>query len=257
MCQCPKCSYNAVEKSPFCGVHNRSVCKIMSPLSGFEPKYEPHLWNRDKGIKHSHNCFAYAVNYIDGAKADACRNTIGCDVRFHVPGKDKGHRDFRQKQKRQRNYMTCSDVVGRTESSLGGKILGFEDPCPPMMSKIAIVVDDKNDLHYYRQDSNGWWSHKPGGTAVTNLDAAGVRIYCPERAARTYYSADGGSVDLDYRYFCCYMAIPRVGPTAKRIQLAGSGSAPESAQAQASQRRHKTAKRSQGSTIVRHRRLSI
>jgi hypothetical protein len=118
-----------------------------------------------------------------------------------------------------------------------------------MMSKIAIVVDDKNDLHYYRQDSNGWWSHKPGGTAVTNLDAAGVRIYCPERAARTYYSADGDGVDLDYRYFCCYMAIPRVGPTAKRIQLAGS------------ERRHKTAKRSHKTlkrvTTVRHRRLSI
>ena len=239
-----------MDKSPFCAVHKRSLCKFMSPLSGFEPSYEPDLWNKDDALRHSHNCFAYASNYIDGAKVDACRSTIGCSVRFHVPGKDKGHRDFRQKQKRQRNYMTCSDVAGRTESSLGGKILKFEDPCPPLMSKIAIVVDDKNDLHYYRQDSNGWWSHKPGGTPVTNLDAAGVPIYCPERAARTYYSENGRDVELDYRYFCCYMAIPRVGPAAKRIQLAGSASVTAPTPTL-------TLTRRRGVTSARRRRLSI
>lgn len=189
----------------------------MSPLGGYEPPYEPELWNTDKAVQYSHNCYAYASNYLDLKKVEICRNTIGCDVGFHVPGKEKGHQPFRQKQKRQKNYMTCSDVVGRTMASLGGVIVGFSDACPPMMSKIAMVVDDKNDLHYYRQDSNGLWSHKPGGMPVTNLDGAGVRIYCPERAVRAYPKQNILDSGLNYKYFCCYMAIPRVAP---KFQLA-------------------------------------
>jgi hypothetical protein len=220
-CQCPKCKRKAADKSPFCSYHADKGCPIASPLSGYEPPYEPEVWNTDKAIQYSHNCFAYASNYIDKAKVESCRNTIGCDVGFHVPGKDKGHPGFRQKEKRQHNYMTCSDVVGRTLASLGGVVVDFEAACPPMMSKIALVVDDKNDLHYYRQDANGWWSHKPGGRAVTDKDAAGVRIYCPERAVRTYPKENASDTGLDYRHFCCYMAIPRAGPGAKAIQLAG------------------------------------
>lgn len=252
ICQCPKCPDNAVEKSPFCSTHTKEGCRIGSPLSGYEPPYEPEIWNTEKSIQHSHNCYAYATNYIDRAKVELCRNTIGCNVGFHVPGKDKGHPGFRQKEKKQRNYMTCSDVVGRTMASLGGVIVKFEDVCPPMMSKIALVVDDKNDLHYYRQDSNGWWSHKPGGTPVTNVDAAGVRIYCPERASRLYARQYKGDNDLNYRYFCCYMAIPRAGPAAKRIQLAGLRSTTRKRNTSHIKRANHSKK-----TTVRRRRVSI
>jgi hypothetical protein len=89
-----------------------------------------------------------------------------------------------------------------------------------MTSKIAIVVDDKNDLHYYRQDSNGWWSHKPGGRPVTNLDAAGVRIYNPERCSRYYPKENEGDTGLNYSHFCCFLAIPRA-QAAAFIKLAG------------------------------------
>ncbi len=219
-CQCPGCPRGAAAGAPFCTTHTRDGCPIVSPLSGYEPPYEPEFWNTDKAIQYSHNCFAYATNYIDWKKVEECRSTSGCNVGFHVPGKEKGHPRFGEKVKRQSNYMTCSDVVARTKASLRGVEVGFADACPPMMSKIAIVVDDKNDLHYYRQDSNGWWSHKPGGRPVTNLDAAGVRIYNPERCSRYYPKEDPSDTGLDYRHFCCFLAIPR-GAAAHFIQLAG------------------------------------
>ena len=219
-CQCVDCPRPAAAESPFCATHTRGGCPAGSPLSGYEPPYEPELWNTDKSIQYSHNCFAYATNYIDWQKVETCRTTEGCNVGFHVPGLEKGHPKFGAKVKRAANYMTCSDVVARTKASLRGVEVGFTDACPPMMSKIAIVVDDKNDLHYYRQDSNGWWSHKPGGRPVTNLDAAGVRIYNPERCSRYYPKEDPDDTGLNYKHFCCFLAIPR-GTAAAFIKLAG------------------------------------
>ena len=40
----------------------------------------------------------------------------------------------------------------------------------------VYLVTSNSDYHWYRRDSNGYWSHKPGITPVTNLDASGARI---------------------------------------------------------------------------------
>ena len=146
-CQCVGCPRGAAEESPFCPKHTRDGCPAGSPLSGYEPPYEPELWNVDKAIQYSHNCFAYATNYIDWQKVETCRTTEGCNA-------------------------------------------------------------------------NGWWSHKPGGRPVTNLDAAGVRIYNPERCSRYYPKENAEDTGLNYRHFCCFLAIPR-GTAAAFIKLAG------------------------------------
>ena len=130
-CQCPGCPRAAAADSPLCATHTREGCPIVSPLSGYEPPYEPEFWNTDKAIQYSHNCFAYATNYVDWKKVEECRSTSGCNVGFHVPGKEKGHPRFGEKVKRQSNYMTCSDVVARTKASLRGVEVGFADACPP------------------------------------------------------------------------------------------------------------------------------
>lgn len=219
-CQYPECGAEALAGEPLCGGHRNAPT---GPTSGSEPAYEPLKWNKRKGLQHSHNCFAYAMNYIDAEKIRQCESTVDCNVGFHAPGRNAGHAPFGAKEKRRPNYMTCSDVVGRTIASVGGKIVGFSDVCPKGWSKIAIVVDDENDLHYYRQDKNGWWSHKPGGRRVTNLDAAGVKIYNPERAIRRYPKEDQNDYELNYKYFCCFMAVPR-GGKAKNIHLKGGKS---------------------------------
>jgi len=34
--------------------------------------------------------------------------------------------------------------------------------------KVALVIDPGIDYHWYRQNSDGTWSHKPGGGCVRN-----------------------------------------------------------------------------------------
>lgn len=186
----------------------------MSPLSGYEPDWNPDEYNKDKGIQHSHNCHAYAMHFLDMKKAKECREKGKC--RFVVAGKTKGHPDFSGRQGK-----SCSDVIARTMADIPRAYLTtFHKRCEPGYSKTATVVDKENDLHYYRQDSkktNGLWSHKPGAREATNKDAAGALIYRPDLASRYYPREDPSDSGLNYASFCSYMCVPRDGS----INLAG------------------------------------
>ena len=75
---------------------------------------------------------------------------------------------------------------------------------PPGMYPVALVIAPGDDYHWYRQDSDGTWSHKPGNTPATNLDASGNPITNPETANR-----NNGS--HDYSVFCGYFYVPASG----------------------------------------------
>ncbi len=203
MCQCGNCQTPVESGHAFCTEHETNGCPIKSPLTGSEPKFSPNEYNGDKAIQYSHNCFAYAMNVKDQGKIKACREENKCG--FHVPGKTKGHPDFTGQLGK-----TCGDVIGRTMADVpNGYLIDFQNTCKKGYSKIGVVVDEENDLHYYRQDSNGWWSHKPGGRSVTNKDAVGAKIYAPHRASRFYKREDENDHDLNYDSFCSYMCVPR------------------------------------------------
>jgi hypothetical protein len=77
---------------------------------------------------------------------------------------------------------------------------------------VALVMDPGVDYHWYRLDNNGKWSHKPGWSNATDVDAAGNPITNPEAASRDYSSGGGPN----YRVFCGYYYVPsggvRTGP---------------------------------------------
>lgn len=197
-------------KKPFCRKHLTRKCPRISPLTGWEPAYEPERWNRKQEVRETHNCFAYAMNIHDPKQFVACRKTKNCNVPFHQPGSASGHPRFSsQKQK------TCSDMVGRLLGDNPNlKLTSFTGKCPARTSKIALVVDADQDYHFFRQDNNGMWSHKPGGTAVTNLDADRRPIYDPKLASRDYN--EKGS-NLNYDIFCSYLCVPRDKPLHLKI----------------------------------------
>ena len=87
----------------------------------------------------------------------------------------------------------------------------FTDKCPVNYSKIALIVDQSDDYHFLRQDSNRYWSHKPGGNLVTNVDAYGHRIWDPKLANYNYVDAENDS-SLNYDIFCSYFCVPRNRP---------------------------------------------
>jgi hypothetical protein len=202
-CQCsPLCANPPLEGSPFCKAHSKGRCGRKALLSGFEPAYNPSRYNQEPTVKNSHNCFAYAFNVMDLPSPNSCNKTR-CNVPFHQPGRKSGYPRWTNTPDKR-----CPDLIARLKADVPGLTLtNFTRRCPRGTSKIAVVVDPKHDYHFYRQDSNHLWSHKPGGTSVTRLDATDRPIYDPELASRDYSNKPNGY--LDYKHFCSYMCVPR------------------------------------------------
>ena len=76
--------------------------------------------------------------------------------------------------------------------------------CSPGTYKVALVVHEEKDYHWYRQNPDGTWSHKRGQGKVTNLDASYNLIYDPETCDRN----DGR---YDYSIFCGYFQVSPLG----------------------------------------------
>ena len=196
-CQClASCTNKPLTNSPFCKEHQK-FCPRKSPLSGYEPEFDPDFFNKHKGVKEAQNCFAYAFNY---KKLPKHCTKDSCPVPFPQPGRASGYPKWSKiKGKR------CPDLLGRLYGDIPDlKMANFEQACPKQHSKIALVVDEDEDYHFYRQDSNGYWSHKPGATSVTHLDSSGHPIYDPQLASRE--SPESG---LNYDQFCSYLCAPK------------------------------------------------
>jgi hypothetical protein len=205
-CQCKKGCRNLVEaNSFFCSIHQQG-CNRVSPLSGSEPTYDPDAYNGYSEIQNNHNCYAYAFDIKEDMETvckDRKDENGNCSLRFHQPGYSAGFKRFRDM-----NIIQCPDIAARIIADVPGAAPAqFEERCPIGKSKIALVIDDKRDYHFYRQDRGGLWSHKPGSGKVTNRDSNGQLIYDPALAARDY--SRGKNDKLNYKYFCTYMCVPR------------------------------------------------
>jgi len=197
-CQCdPNCSNPPLPQSPFCKAHQHH-CSRRAPLTGWEPAYEPDRYNRHPGIRESHNCYTYALNYLHLPRKKNCTKK-SCPLPFPQPGRASGYpRWSKVKGKR------CPDLLARVMGDVPGSAPStFEARCPAGKRKIAIVADEDQDYHLFRQDANGDWSHKPGATDVIPYDATKRRIYDPELASRDY-----PQTGLNYDEFCGYLCIP-------------------------------------------------
>ncbi|HEY3242736.1 MAG TPA: hypothetical protein VGM03_05220 [Phycisphaerae bacterium] len=74
--------------------------------------------------------------------------------------------------------------------------------CPTGQCLVAKAVrPDGRDYHWYRQNADGTWSHKPGQTPARTTDAAGAAIVDPATANRGAYTT-----------FCGYMCYDPNNP---------------------------------------------
>jgi hypothetical protein len=137
--------------------------KELSPLSGSELNYDPNLWNNTDSIRESHNCYSYAMGKIvKGLESKA------------QPGYASGFNHVNN------NNFTCSSFRKRLKKDVPGSYLEtFDKSCLPGFYKVFLALDPGNDYHWWRQDSNGMWSHKPGSTNVVNVDASQKKIKNP------------------------------------------------------------------------------
>ena len=79
-CQCDiRCNNPPLPHSAFCKVHGKGKCKRRSPMTGYEPKYQPALWNIDEH-RETHNCYAYFMNILDSFQIEKCQQMKNCDA---------------------------------------------------------------------------------------------------------------------------------------------------------------------------------
>ena len=202
-CQCSiACNRPALPKKAFCASHE-SQCPRESPMTGSEPDYHPSLWNKRMEFRKTHNCFSYSMNVLDKKQLAKCKSKKDCSVPFHQPGSAAGYEGFTDSKPK-----TCPNLMARIFGDNPNiELSDFTSQCPQGSSKIALIIDESDDYHFLRQDSNGYWSHKPGSMPVKNTDAYGHRIWDPKLANYNYVKADDGS--LNYDIFCSYMCVPR------------------------------------------------
>jgi hypothetical protein len=137
----------------------------MYPLSGAEPPYQPGVWNFPLATRQRNNCYNYACNKQT--------NT------FAQPGRFGGMRW---------TALTCANVGAAARRDGLAPTVCYNQACPCGSYKVALVIWPNRDFHWYRQDDNGNWSHKPGKTAATNKDNAGNAIVDPQLANRGPYT---------------------------------------------------------------------
>jgi hypothetical protein len=145
---------------------------ISDPPCKTAPAYNPDWWNVPP-IQGNNNCYNY-----------------GCNIRtdtFAQPGRAAGA---------MYTALTCASV--RPAAIADGLINTpqADNKCPPKGHLVALVIWPGEDYHWLRKGSNGKWSHKPGGTAATNLDNSGKEIQDVRTANRGPYTE-----------FCTFMEV--------------------------------------------------
>ena len=186
-----KIEHLAVGEMKFYNVSSNGIL----PLSGYELDYNPDYWNEtiigknivgeNIFIKDKTNCYAYAINnhYIPGTKFF---------YQKQQPGEYYG-------EEIESPYDNAEDIIDAIQNdfnkynnryntgSIFKKVSKYEI-CPIGTYKIAVAYYSE-DYHFYRQNSDGTWSHKPGLTSVINTESANSNnlIFDPEECNRGNY----------------------------------------------------------------------
>ena len=158
----------------------------MLPTNGYELPYSPEDWSYDRVIAWN-NCYSYAINnQIDLREEDI---TVWNSQQM---GQLKGEQYKYSEITTSAVYTAILhdyDVYNELfYASASIYIVSKYDVCPPGTYKVALVFDSPDgDYHWYRQDADGFWSHKMPGNRISNVDALGQYIFDPATAARGNY----------------------------------------------------------------------
>ena len=150
--------------------NNNKLSKKKSPLSGSELDYKPELWNENNNIRTSHNCYSYGLGKIVKNLKSKAQPGFASGFNY-IHNSDYNCKNFRLRMRK---------------DSPGSYLEKFDNACYPGFYKVFLALDPGNDYHWWRQDSNGYWSHKPGSSKVTNLDASNNNIINPLLSDRNF-----------------------------------------------------------------------
>lgn len=159
-------------------------------------KYYPGFWNDGDRIQLSTNCYAYSIGCYKNPLTGGYFLRAG-EGRFALQPGDLSNKPLPAVRSRY-IIQNCKEDAKAT----GGIFIEAtpETPKPEGAWKVALVVDLFTDYHWYRENPDGTWSHKPGSHPVTKLDASGKLIRDPQKCDRHYGT-------INYREFAGYFYV--------------------------------------------------
>ena len=146
------------------------------------------IWN-DNNVEYN-NCYSYAMRDINNLYKPS-------------PGNNMKNSSY--------DMNSCEEIISHIKRDYPDrhiKVLDENDTnsCQECnYYKVGLYIDDNNkddvDFHFYRQNRNGYWSHKPGSNLVTDRDASNRLITNPDKANRNYGA-------LNYSKKCKKLCVP-------------------------------------------------
>jgi hypothetical protein len=132
--------------------------------------FNPGFWNNDATVRRCNNCYNYASNWRTNTFAQP---GLGCGSVWTT--------------------ITCAEITRAALcDGMHRRYDCFPDSEYPRYLLAMVVAPPpafgNGDYHWYRYQLEGYWGHKPGGTAARNTDDSGAVIYNPETANRGPYT---------------------------------------------------------------------
>jgi hypothetical protein len=213
-----RCQSAAEPGTDFCSKHQTCPNIFKKYQTGAEPPVADDNWNQ-KFVKASHNCYAYFLDDQKISLADKCQNICqtkrnganscpekndDCRPLIPQPG-DAG--DLYATNQNKNSATDCGTLTQKIlKDNPNIKPALFTERCPNNYYKGAVVVSPEKSFHFYRQNKDGRWSHKPGVLPVSHTDAADHQIWVPHFADRNYL--ENPLYGTTYSQFCSYYCIP-------------------------------------------------
>ena len=162
----------------------------MLPTNGYELQYSPSSWT--SYAQNCCNCYAYALNnqVYPGTNSLWFKQQMG-----YYKGSSYTYTTLTETNISTAVANDYDAYNSNFDVSYVFRKIGRYDVCPAGTYKVALVASD-SDYHWYRQDSDGLWSHKRGLNPVERTDYSGNLIIDP-------YIADRGT----YTEFLGYYAV--------------------------------------------------
>ena len=211
-----RCKNTVKTGTNFCSKHQQCMNYLKLFTNNHESDYDSKEWSHPY-IEGSHNCYSYFLNDKQETLKQKChkmckkkhndcpRKLPKCGNFKPQPGdyyllmKD-GHLN---NKKREYKCPNMEKKIIQDNSSI--KKTSLFEKCPNKYYKGAMVIDPDHTFHFYRQNKNGLWSHKPGTMKVTDIDADNKKIPIPHFANRDYSNKPN---KIKYTDFCGYYCIP-------------------------------------------------
>ena len=160
------------------------------------PKWEPNKWIMTEEQHEINNCYNYVF-----------------DKKIKLGERDKKVQPGAWNSDKQYENIDCDEIIEKVKKDFSNirinKLNSIDDEIVCTNYKIALVIDNSGseiDYHFYRQDTDGNWSHKLGNNEITNVDASNNIITNPELADRNYDKMN--NEQYNYDIFCGYYSVP-------------------------------------------------